>query len=435
MSLLVKSIRQRYEGNTLHLLDYKTGAIASLSGHHLNDFRKIINSKIPNPEVKLSEHKELKKILFEAGMLKGEKPISNPALDKPIFTQSSLFSPFVVLWSLTYKCNYNCVYCHAKADGKSKKEDLCLVELELIADKIAEANVWQVVITGGEALLRGDETFSIIERLKNHKIWVALISNGSSLTEENLHKIKELNMSLGISIDTYSADKQAVTRGKNAFKNAVNGIERCIKHNISFNVLCTLTRHNYDDLERYLSFLKNIGVTSVAIQNLIPGDDINLYNHLRLTSEQERKLASKIENINNNNHSLNINFTEVDTFTILKKLSTEANETTLMGKTCSACSRGLYIDASGSAYPCTSLRQLPLGNLIKTESLSSLWMTSPNAAFVRNLRNKTTHDMPACKGCEYIGRCDGGCRGEAHTIDNDWFALHDRCPRKREYAL
>lgn len=442
-------LAERFEGDRLFLSNVRLNTILQLSGTAIDKYYRLkthFESHING--LKIHDH-VLYQALCRCSILEdNDAPLLATAgsTKRPLIRSAhgsliSKFAPLGILWEITPKCNLYCIYCHTSSPEQHRKgifQELTFSQLMVIADRLISAGVFSVVLSGGEALLRGKDTFDLIHHLRDNKIFVSLLTNGFLLNEAAVSKLKEFGVVVGVSLDTYNEGKQAVTRGRAAFPAAVRAIKRLVDADAPFNVICTLTRHNYNDLDTFLDFVESLGTNSVAIQNLIPCESIQTYQDLKLTADQEASLPQYLPALIKRHPQLTINTTEVAIFAHLA-IPTEdifsdedigIRDNHLMGG-CSACRNGGFVDASGVFYPCTSLRMLPLGNLLDKD-LFSLWIGSENASFVRELLSQTTDTLPECQDCRFREQCNSGCRGQAYTLNRDWYALHDRCPKKLE---
>lgn len=359
--------------------------------------------------------------------------------DKPAGTYSSRrgrmkseHSPFTILWEITNRCNLECVYCHADIRARQKEgvRDIPFGRLLVVADKLIDARVFEVILTGGEPFLRRKDTLRLMAYLKRHSVHVGVISNGMLIDRNLAGALKSLDVSVAISLDASTEDIQRQTRGAGVHSRALEAIAMLVESGVRANAVCTLTRINYGDLENFLELLRGMSVKSVAIQNLAPFENVGAYHRLKLTREQEAALPQKIMGIKKTFPDMCINFTEVDTFARheMVELNDRNRDNRLMGG-CSACQRGAFIDAKGIMYPCASMRMLPMGSVLDSD-VHSLWTKSRSSRFVRDMLAKTTDSMPQCGACRWKDHCSAGCRGQAYTLYGAWDALHDRCPMR-----
>lgn len=103
---------------------------------------------------------------------------------------------------ITRNCNLECEYCNV-IRSKNKKE-LSADEWKKIIWKFIKNKHIHFVFTGGEALLYKD-IFEVLKFTSKHAL-VSLISNGKTLNESNLKKLKDIDY-LNISIDSISGNE------------------------------------------------------------------------------------------------------------------------------------------------------------------------------------------------------------------------------------
>lgn len=126
----------------------------------------------------------------------------------------------VLNWHLTETCNYRCHYCYATWAESSRRRELIrdpertaalLRELFQFAqpdnqrNPLASQLAWSSVrlnLAGGEPLLYAAKIPSIVSQARRLGFEVSLISNGSQLTENLLHRLAPQLTWLGISIDS-----------------------------------------------------------------------------------------------------------------------------------------------------------------------------------------------------------------------------------------
>jgi radical SAM protein with 4Fe4S-binding SPASM domain len=338
------------------------------------------------------------------------------------FDLRSDLNPINVLWALTPRCNLRCIYCFpdAKVHSIGFKTPPA-ARLLKIADEIVRAQVLQVVLSGGECLLLKD-VWTVVTRLKNAGLTVAILSNGSTLSEEMVGKFRESGALAGVSLDGPSEEINRRTRGRGAFDQSITGVRRLIAAGVDTTALITLTRHNFPVLEELFALLEDLGVISVAIQDLRPFGTKAQYDATRLTAEQERILPGKYEAISAAHPSISINSTELFLF------SNKAASGKIMQ--CPAGDHFAYIDFYGNVYPCTSLPSFKMGRLLEGASLTELWRKSDKIRELRSIRQMPLDAIPGCRVCSNRSHCEGGCRGDALFYDDDLFGLPSRCPKR-----
>lgn len=152
-----------------------------------------------------------------------------------------------VVLKVASRCNLNCSYCYVYNKGdetyKNKPKffsiELVQVLLKRILDYMEKysINLYTIVFHGGEPLLTGikyykdfiqiyEEVFSVTEKTINF----VMQTNGTLLNKEFTKALFELNISIGISMDTTEATNskyRVYHNNKSSYKEIKNGIDLC----------------------------------------------------------------------------------------------------------------------------------------------------------------------------------------------------------------
>lgn len=103
------------------------------------------------------------------------------------------YRPLFAELSITLKCNYDCAYC----DQDRGEAGLPLEKLRIVIDRLAEAGVKRVALTGGEPFLRKDLP-EILDHLGRRRIRAAVVTNGSLILRKEplVQRFSEICISL-----------------------------------------------------------------------------------------------------------------------------------------------------------------------------------------------------------------------------------------------
>jgi radical SAM protein with 4Fe4S-binding SPASM domain len=338
------------------------------------------------------------------------------------FDLKSEYSPLNVLWALSPKCNLDCIYCFP--DAKTHRRTLRSPPTEKllkIAEKLIQAKVLKVTLTGGECLLLKN-LWDVVKQLKNAGITVAILSNGTSISAKLLEKIKDNELFMGVSLDGSNEEINSLTRGSNAFEKTVKTIAKLTEKKIPTTVMVTVTKNNFSDLERIVKFVSTVGVSSVTLQDLRPFGTKETYDNLRLTANQEKDLENTLNRITKAFPKIFFNTSELMIF--------HKSNTNGYIMQCPAGDNFAYVDFYGDLYPCTSLQTFKLGNLSEEQSVSELWQNSESIKQLRMIKKIPIDRIHACNSCTNQSFCDGGCRGDALFYSDDLFGAPSRCPKQ-----
>jgi radical SAM protein with 4Fe4S-binding SPASM domain len=383
----------------------------------------IIQNKWNNNDTKLREWLYENDFLTKKPKNRKQTQLQNEPFQgtETFFDLKSEYSPLNVLWALSPKCNLNCTYCFPDAKVHSVFLETPSTERLLkIANKLIQAKVLKVTLTGGECLLL-ENLWDIVKQLKNAGITVAVLSNGISISSNVLRKIRDNELFIGVSLDGSNEEINSLTRGRLAFEKTVKSIKKLLKNKVPTTVMVTVTKNNFSDLEKLVRFVSTLGVSSITLQDLRPFGTKQNYDKQRLSALQEKQLKNKINKIAKAYPKIFLNTSELMIF--------HKSSVTGFLMQCPAGDNFAYIDFYGDFYPCTSLQSFKLGNLLDDCSVTELWQNSKNIKLLRAIKNTPIDKVEACSSCVNKSFCDGGCRGDALFYNNDLFGTPSRCPK------
>jgi radical SAM protein with 4Fe4S-binding SPASM domain len=383
----------------------------------------------------------------------GRQAISNllrSIADYGINTPQTFKAPISVVWSLSYRCNLHCRHCYQNASQPSTDE-LTLDEQLIIVDQLAKAGVSMIVLSGGEPLTNPN-LWTLIERIRAHKIAVSIDSNGVLITKEVVESLKRLGvLSVELSLDSVEANSHDHFRGlEGAFDKTLNALDMCSDGGVFTTVATTATTLNHTKSRELISLARSHGANRVVFFDLIPAGRGRDVEDLRLSGRQLLDLMSMVrEESSKGDGEI---FTELPQFVIYslngdrhpntqhshKDLSVERFSVSsffdCLGPNSlyrrfvpyfGGCPAGrLYcnIQPNGDVTPCMFMPKYPIAGNLRNQSFEEIW-TSPT---FRALRNRTLL-KGRCRECRFVTVC-GGCRAKAAAYEGDYLASDPICP-------
>lgn len=335
-------------------------------------------------------------------------------------------TPASVLWSLTNRCNLQCKYC-APESGPVASPDLTLSELIQIQEELSKHRVFEVIITGGEALLRRSDVFHLLERLHARNHFVHLLSNGMLIDDNIGERLADLKIGIGVSLDGPTDVINSATRGPRNFKRVTEALRQIVRKGVWTNVLTVLTRFNFDALDDHFALLEEIGIKYLVLQPLRPsGRAQETFELLRPTEDQLRELPEKLGRLKERFPEINVDDYEVRFWGDLLLVTDFPNREPRKLLSCGAGVRFCVVDAKGEVTPCNALLDIPCGNLLH-QSLPDIWHYSVPLQELRILAGKSVCVISPCSSCRFNVICDGGCRADAFHATGYWIGLHPFC--------
>ena len=177
-----------------------------------------------------------------------------------------------IIFTVTQLCNYKCVMCRC---WESKWSKDCLTDEQLI-NSIKEFSeiydVKDIILTGGEPLLRKN-LLDIIKTCKKVGFNVTLTTNGSLLNKNNIPKLIDTGLDVfSLSLDSLNPETHDEIRGvKGAYDNVMQVIDTISKidKKIHLSLVCTIMKHNIDEVPDMVEWVhNNKTVESISFQVL-----------------------------------------------------------------------------------------------------------------------------------------------------------------------
>ena len=134
--------------------------------------------------------------------------------------------------ALTNRCNLRCIHCCVDSDLIMTEDALTTNEWKKIIDKVVALKPKNIVISGGEPMVRQD-FFEIVMYLKeNFHGTIDLMTNGLYITPENVKKLVDVFSGFNISLDGYDEETCSKIRGKGVFKKVMDAVELLKKNGV-----------------------------------------------------------------------------------------------------------------------------------------------------------------------------------------------------------
>jgi len=335
-----------------------------------------------------------------------------------------LFAPTRIEINITRRCNAECVYCFARErDMKKPGEELPLERWMSFIEEAAALGVRDVTFSGGEPLLRADDTLTLCRRAAELGMSPSILTNGSRITEKIAQEIKEIQdmspyMYVQVDLDSLKPEVHEKLRPGASFEKVMHAIGHLKENGVVFTLNAVVTRLNYSeitDLVRFAGKMNAKGIKFMAMNKMGRGKEVEI----GLSTEEQFALGFLTITLNAKAKDYNIKYV-VDTFghPALKNMENDINA----GDTvvCEALRGTMSLTPDGSLIPCAWL--LPnkevWGERYGEKSILQLW----NSQLAEWWRGAKVGEP--CKSCKI---CSGACRAYAYVHGGIGCAAPD-CP-------
>lgn len=335
------------------------------------------------------------------------------------------FSPYLVAWNLTKRCNLKCSHCYLDAseledggtDELTKEDGISLIE------QISKVNPNTIlVITGGEPLLRGD-ILDIGASAVKKLMMVVLGTNGILIDKPLASELVRIGITgTGISLDSLDSKRHDAFRGlPGAWESTMKGIEACKEAGLEFQIHTTVNKDNLDEIDSIIEYSHKAGARVFNLFFLVCTGRGEKFTDI--SPPQYESTLRRMVDMQGRYEGMLIRARCAPYFKRIAyqkdPLSPLTKAAGYMGGGCLAGTFYCRIAPNGDVTPCPYMT-VSAGN-IKKESFSSIWA---NSSILKSLRNPDLGGK--CGECEYRLLC-GGCRARPYSATGDFLGEDSWC--------
>jgi radical SAM protein with 4Fe4S-binding SPASM domain len=300
-----------------------------------------------------------------------------------------------LLIELTARCCCRCRHCYIVPEPPPGDE-LSLAEVGDLLDQAVREGVMQLMLSGGEVLLRQDLP-EILAHARRHRFFTTVLTSGLPLDDAAAdllaaNRVEGVELSL---LGATAAVNDDLMQTPGALARIEQAARRLRRRNIGVVLKATVMRPNQDELVAMAELARTLDCGFVATPSVAPRRGGGT-EPLQLALDEDELAA------------------------IDPRLMTGGlipGEDTSGGAILS-CKAGRVvagISSCGDVYPCIMWPR-PVGNL-RERSLQDIWHDNPDP-YLQHLRQSTAADAAACAACDlrgYCRRCPGIAWQESGT--------------------
>ena len=305
-----------------------------------------------------------------------------------VYGSFEYFTPTTASVELTDHCNAHCDYCYRNASPLASH---FLVEWRNTLDKICDAGIFAIDLTGGEATTHPD-IVDIIHHAASKFEVVRLLTNGYKLPAI-LPRLESISNIISVQIDIDSVNPELHDRLKQlpgCHSTVISSCSMMKAAGCSFRVAMNVCDENVDQIPAVASLAKRLGASRFSAAPLLPmgrgsrGSRLSEHNHEALSA------------------ALNAIYGEYGNF--VRKASEDPPPQNLDSPPqCAALTRMIAISPKGDIRPCvlSPLGRLKVGNV--AEDLNRVYASD---RYNRLARLKPP-SLSECKTCDKKYFCCG----------------------------
>lgn len=306
---------------------------------------------------------------------------------------------------LTHRCNLNCTHCSVSALQSNEDDVLDTDRMFDLFDRVIELKPRQLVLSGGEPLIRKDFEILIKYLADHYDGGITLMTNGTMINEKNIDIIRKYVTNIDISIDGIDEETCTAIRGKGVFKKVICLVKELQKRNFrNISLSMVFGGSNYHLMVPFKEMCKNLGTKAIP----------------RIFSPIGR--GEKIKN----------EFNKVPEGQQCDYKKEQIGDRISVGS-CKACKKEYCIDHRGDIYPCVLLMKdkYKLGNIFEDGQsvMSDRRKQEDNVAY-KEFSKLFPQKIAKCKDCDLNLFCWSCLHFVDYYMDSDRF--DERCTSRRE---
>jgi putative radical SAM domain protein len=327
-----------------------------------------------------------------------------------------------VSYSITDRCNLKCKHCMVSAKTNFDSDYFDTSEIKENLLKIIELNPDNLIITGGEPMLRKD--FIEISRFCRERFGgiLTLMTNGTLINESNVTEIVSCYDSVDISIDGYDEVTCSLIRGKGVFSKIIDSIRSLSENGMKkINTSMVLSGTNVNYIDEYILLNKRLGTRPMLRALSFEG---------RAKSNEEDLKKDFSDNLSNNKQHFEST-----------KNSAQSKSEEFRSCSCTAGYDQLVIEANGNIYPCNLFisEQYIMGNIRKIDKLKNVF-SNTDCCMASCVEKYDPSRYDRCKDCDVSYLCwsclysmvnlsdrkfEERCKYQKNILDKVWSSSYE----------
>lgn len=330
------------------------------------------------------------------------------------------FNPLYALVFLTYRCTSSCGCCNIwKRNSENKSNEMGIQEWMVVIDRLHNSGVRGIEIFGGDALLRKDIIFDLIDYCRLKGIETFLPTNSNLIDEDTARRLVEGGLTaFYFSLDGTKEVHDAIRGLKGSYDRVVKAVAEVAKFRKNgfrpeIVINTTVSRLNYKLIPEFLekiTFLPidavEFGYVSEVPKNAVRNSTVNGISsdpyfvstdgESHLLSEGEAlelyKIVREVQKSRNRYPYRLL----MDNLLVLSAREFEKGE--FPPVRCLRAAIEPTITPYGDTLPCPFFSEYSLGNLYNNK-LETIWGNKPHREFVRVQREKK---IDICRYCNTL---------------------------------
>ena len=342
-----------------------------------------------------------------------------------------------VIFSITGKCNYKCMHCSVNAPNAPMGE-MSMERIQKMLDEMHECGLKNIVLIGGEPLIRRDFLQVVDEVTKRGMFVVQIFTNGSLINQKLLDGLHERNVSPLFMLSFDGVGYHDTMRGiKGAEKIFYEKLKLLRENGETVSCNMCVTKDSIFSIWETVQMLSQYGVRSLTVY---PPASCGLWkNKINALGVSANTVADAYEQLVENytaaGYPLDLNLyglayfdSRMKKYVIAPKWRSKKGNAN--ARACATFEQELNISPEGILSPCYAMMSEPfVRETMPDLNKMSLKQALTDSSFTRlmelSIQDILNHN-PECAKCEFSSMCGGGCRMQAFEETGDFMGADVR---------
>ncbi len=319
--------------------------------------------------------------------------------------------PIFAVWEITLRCNLACRHCGSRA-GRERPDELTTAEALDVVAQLADLQVTEVTLTGGEAYLREDWT-QITRAVRDHGMMAAMVTAGRTLTADRVKEARDAGMqAVSVSIDGVEASHDRLRGVAGSYRAAFEAIGHLRAAGLTVSCNTQVGRSNLRDIPELFERLVDAGIGAWQLQLTVAMGRASDDPVLIIEPFQMLEVMAMVARLKRRADQTKVRFWPADDIGYFGPYETMLRGQMPRGhlSSCGAGRSAIGIEANGDVKGCLSLPTTSyVGGNVRDDRLRDIW---ERGAAMRFTRQRRVEDLWGfCRDCYYADTCFAGCSG------------------------
>ncbi len=168
---------------------------------------------------------------------------------------------------LSYECNNNCLFCHAKRFSDSRLSSEGAFKKIEAAKKTGAK---EIILSGGEPTIRKD-IFRILRHIRNHGFSAGMVSNARMFSSKDfLVKCCDIGLAeVFVSLHSHKKEVHDRLSQAQAFEQTIQGIRNLRSAGVDVILSVVVNKMNFEELNEIVGLADDMGVDRIKFASLV----------------------------------------------------------------------------------------------------------------------------------------------------------------------